>query len=505
MKQATILLLFAWIACTCGCPTGDDTGDDPALARIEVHPATLEFNLTTVGHSSTLEATISNVGDGKLTLEDLTLDGPVSLSLDDDATDRLLAPGDSTTVAVTYTPTGYENASGQLHVISDDAETPDWTTELLASSLAPKIELDPAEHDFGDLPVGCEQEIEVAIRNVGNAPLLLYEIVFGPTSEELVFSFYFSEGAVLDGGQDEAITVYYEPQDELADTGYIHVYSNDPERPDVLATQFGTAHYGSAVVDEFVQEGNDSTDILWVVDNSSSMNALQNGLATDLIVFLDILNALGIDYHVAVVTTDSPVIQGDFLGSDPFANFTVVDEAYTTEQGLEMGIQALTPPMTDPGQANDGFLRETAGLRVIFFSDEEDQSSDTVTDYITRYQALKANPDHVILSAIVDPAIGIRYDQAASMTGGLSVDNNTNPNWINTLSQLAWLSMSWQDTFELSQIPVDGTITVEIDGVATGIGWYFDGVINAVVFEPDYIPQTGETVTIRYNEMTSCP
>ena len=511
MNRGIIYLAFVCITLLWGCPRTEDPVEDTGTPRIEVHPAILDFASTLVGESMTHQATIFNVGNNTLHIEELFIDGPASFSLDDATTDRRLAPGTSTTVSVTYTPTGYEYVDGHLTVACNDPTTPETTTFLTAVSIAPKIELDPSERDFGDVQAGCEQEVEITIRNVGNAPLYVQEMTFQPTSDEFVISYTFSSPLILESAGEEAVTVYYEPRDELVDTAYLHVYSNDPQLPDALATQYGSGHYGTQVVDEFVQDGSNQTDILWVVDNSCSMenNGDQINLLNNYSAFLDILDVLDIDYQIAAISTDSPYFLGPICGlaspnCNPFADYMIVDEANTTEQGLEMGIQALTSPLTDPGGENEGFLRDPAGLRVVYVSDEEDQSPDTVTNYVSMYQSLEVNPDHVVLSAIVDPAVGIRYDQAAAMTGGLVVDNN-NPNWINALSQLAWLSSSWQDTFELSQPALEETIVVELNGVESTQGWYYDSVYQAVVFESDYIPETGDTITIRYNEVPACP
>jgi len=483
----------------------------------------LDFQQLGAGSSLTMNVTITSVGTDTLYLEDMFVEGPSSFSVDDSEVERILAPEASTVLPVTYAPMTDETANGLLHILSNDKETPDTTVDLLAIGLAPMIELDPGTWDFGDPEIGCEQEQAISVLNVGSSPLELQDVVFAPTSEELEFSYYFGPGTLLNPGEMETITIYYTPFDELPDTGYLHVYSNDPAHPDALATQFGTAHLAEEVVDEFEQEGNNWTDILWVVDNSCSMSDEQSSLALNFSSFLDIVEVLDIDYHVAVVTTDSSYFQGAvpiMTPSTPDVHAAFADAVSLgtggsgNEQGLIFGITAVTPPLAAPGGPNDGFLREDAGLRAIFVSDEEDQSPDTVTAYVNAFQALKVNPDHVVLSGITGQLSGCsgpggnayanqRYEQAISMTGGIS-ESICAASWINALSNLAWLSMSWQDTFELSQDPVEETIEVELNNVPVYVGWDFDAVLNAVVFQPDYVPDTGDLITIRYNLLGTC-
>ncbi len=499
---------------------GDPTKVD---AAIEVSPAVLDFQQLTAGESLSLPVTIRSVGEDTLFLEDLVLDGPHSFALDDGAVDRILAPGSQTQLPVTYTALADEQASGALQVHSNDQQRPVVTVDLLATSLAPSIELEPATWDFGDHEVGCEQEQAVAIRNVGSAPLVIQDVVFDPTSDELQVSTFFQPGTTLAPGQEETATVFYAPVDELPDTGYLHVQSNDPARPDALAIQYGTAHLAGEVEDEFEQAGNNQTDILWVIDNSSSMTDEQTNLAVNFSSFLDIVDVLDIDYHIGVCTVDSGALIGPvpiMTPSTPDVHAAFADAVTPPlifnipEQGLLYGMEAVTPPLAAPGGPNDGFLRPAAGLRVIYVSDEPDQSPDTVVNYVAAMQSVKVNPDHVILSGITGQATGcyspngsaspaVRYEQAIALTGGLS-ESICSSNWVNTLSNLAWLSSSWQDTFVLSAQPVEPTIEVELNHVPVYVGWYYDAVLNAVVFEPEYVPDTGDLIVIRYNLLGSC-
>jgi hypothetical protein len=522
-----VLVLFS--AATTSCqdyvftpedPIGDPTQTD---AQIELTPQVLDFQQLGAGSSLTMEVIVSSVGTDTLYLEELFIEGPTSFSVEASGLERILAPGSTTVVPVTYSPMTDENVSGLLHVLSNDRDTPDALVNLEGIGLAPRIQLDPTTWDFGNQEIGCDQELTVTIRNIGSAPLELEEVVFAPTSDELEMGCYIGPGTLLDPGGMEVVSVYYMPTDELPDTGYLHVYSNDPAHPDALATQFGEAYLASEVVDEFVQEGNNWTDILFVVDNSGSMSGEQTSLALNFGSFLSIIEVLDIDYHIAVVTTDMSSFQGPvpvMTPSTPDVEAAFADAVQVgangsgSERGLLYGSLAVTPPLAIPGGPNDGFVREEAGLRVIFVSDEDDQSSDTVQAYVNLFLDLKVNPDHVVLSAITGQLTGCngaggvasaapRYEQAVALTGGIS-ESICMPSWVNALSNLAWLSLSWQDTFQLSQDPVIETIEVELNNVPVYVGWDYDEVLEAVIFQPDYVPDTGDLISIRYNLLGDC-
>jgi len=525
--SAIVLILSATAATSCQdyVFTPEDGAGDPTKidAQIEVTPEVLDFQQLGAGTSLTMEVLVTSVGTDTLYLEDLFVEGPASFLVGTTDLERILAPGSSAVVPVTYSPMTDENAQGLLHVLSNDRDTPDSLVNLEGIGLAPRIQLDPATWDFGNQEIGCDQEQTITIRNVGSSPLQLDEIVFAPTSDELEMGCYIGPGTLMDPGSMEVVTVYYTPTDELPDTGYLHVYSNDPAHPDALATQFGEAFLAAEVVDEFEQEGNNWTDILWVVDNSGSMSGEQTSLALNFGSFLSIIEVLDIDYHIAVVTTDMSNFQGPVPVMTPatpdvtaaFASAVQVGASGSgSEKGLQYGSAAITPPLAAPGGPNDGFLREEAGLRVIFVSDENDQSSDTVQAYVNLFLSLKVNPDHVVLSGITGQLSGCngaggnadsapRYEQAVTLTGGIS-ESICMPSWVNALSNLAWLSMSWQDTFQLSQEPVIETIDVELNNVPVYVGWDYDEVLRSVVFQPDYVPDTGDLISIRYNLLGDC-
>ena len=163
-------------------------------------------------------------------------------------------------------------------------------------------------------------------------------------------------------------------------------------------------------VDSFDQPAVQKVDILWVVDNSSSMQAKQQRLAANLHNFMSFLNTQKVDYHLGVVSTDTfdPKQSGrlqnnaglpqPWINADAGAN---ADSYFVTnvglgelgtgdEKGLLGGMMALTPPLSPASNANpdagaqncarlldggvDCFLRKDAALYTVIISDEEDSS-----------------------------------------------------------------------------------------------------------------------------------
>jgi hypothetical protein len=210
-------------------------------------------------------------------------------------------------------------------------------------------------------------------------------------------------------------------------------------------------------VDNFEQASTVQVDVLFVVDNSESMDKVREEVKSAFDSFLLSLQDSETDFHIGVTTTDmdstgeqGKLIEYNYNGS-PYRYITaslssteridifsgMLDElvrdadeppASTREKGLWAASQALTDVQyggqSGDGAYNQGFLRANAQLAIIFISDEEDCSDELfplggsdqsvcytqygdltpVSEYIEDYQRLKLRSTDVIVSAIVGPA-----------------------------------------------------------------------------------------------------
>lgn len=502
------------------------------------NPLLVDFGEVIAGEFRDQEVTVKNIGTDTLQLQDFVLSNNASfelLNLDDLV--PLLVPEESWVLQVRYRPSQDETVQATLIVASNDRENPEVPVSLRAEGLAPAIDIDPDSFDFGNRELGCVGSLNVQIANVGRAPLSLDDILFEDLSGngEMTVQHSIPQGDMLEPGESRTVEIFYAPSDVQPDTGTLTVLSNDPLRPEATATQFGIAHLGESNVDQFAQDGNNATDILWVVDNSCSMGDEQSSLAVNFASFVQIVEALDMDYQIGVTTTDvgdngllegtTPIITPNT--PDPAGTFAANVNLGTSGSGIEKGFDgaylALSSPNIDPGGANAAFLRDEAGLRVIFVSDEQEQSTllnnGDPQSYVTYFEGLKANPEHVILSDITggltgcsggggSASSGTDYVQATVLTGGISA-SICDPNWVSTLSALAWLAQSFADTFELSKTPVPETIEVRLstDGinyVPIYVGWVFDQALNAIVFDLDHIPDNGDIIEVEYTVLGDC-
>ncbi len=134
---------------------------------------------------------------------------------------------------------------------------------------------------------------------------------------------------------------------------------------------------------------NNKVDLLFIIDNSTSMTQHQQRLAARVPDMISTLNSLKMDYHVAVTSTtmttnlSSYPMSRQILGTPKYlssANINLLNSRLLvgeTGSDLERGLDAMAF-VTGTYAANyaAGFLRSDALLVLIFLGDEDDQSSE---------------------------------------------------------------------------------------------------------------------------------
>ena len=177
-------------------------------------------------------------------------------------------------------------------------------------------------------------------------------------------------------------------------------------------------------------------DVLWVIDNSSSMQTSQANLATNFSSFINKFQAMGLDYHMAITTSDAFLNQS-YIKADTAnqfysascqynANAAVFKQGSTGQYGQGLsGVSVLTSSNTTPalfsqnasvgtGGCGDerafssilatlqdatnvasGFRRPGAYLAIIIVSDEDDFSGTaTFADHFYTAYATNFVGDH---------------------------------------------------------------------------------------------------------------
>lgn len=160
-----------------------------------------------------------------------------------------------------------------------------------------------------------------------------------------------------------------------------------------------TDHFSNAI------SYNNKVDILWLVDDSSSMEKHQRSLDQQIPALVTTLNGLKMDYHIGVITSSVTNSQtgGRLLGEPRFLTqktpnmLTLLRQRMLAGElgsNLERSLDAMEIVLSPRYQSEEGkgFLRDDALLVVIALSDEEDHSpvSNPVAHFTSFLDSIKA-------------------------------------------------------------------------------------------------------------------
>ena len=500
---------------------------DPVYPDIDVSHALIDFgNLNALGDVKTELVTVKNVGDANLNVTNLRLNIGSGVYTLTPLGSTTLAPAQQSDFSVSYDPVTYETNTDSVTITSNDPDEPTVTIPIAGNGSAPVIEIDPYYHDFGLTLIGCDNEKEVVISNIGNVDLVVTSLDFYVTyPAELEITLHEEINGplpwVIPPSSSKNVMVGHEPYDELTDSGFIEVRSNDPITPMARADQVADGDFAIDLIDNFEQDEVTSADILFVIDNSGSMGVWQTALTDNFSAFIGVFAVTGIDYQIAVITTDDATFQGSILTDttpDLEGEFTAQAIAGTYGSSMEKGLHYAELATMSGGDAAPGstFLRDAAKLIIIFVSDEKDWSSKTDLEYVTHFKSLKATDSMAVTHAVVGDEpdgcsssttswaradYGEGYIEVSDLMGGEFVSLCAE-DWGAELEGLAHDSIL-NRSFELTDIPYEETIIVEVDGSEV-TDWAYNDTENSVDFMGAYVPESGTEIEIRYSVLADC-
>lgn len=262
-------------------------------------------------------------------------------------------------------------------------------------------------------------------------------------------------------------------------------------------------------------------DILFIIDDSCSMANDQAALGQNFDSFIASFNALSVDFHMGVVTTDmrsstrSGRLVAPFLTPqtpDIAAEFSSMVRVGTSGSGNEQGIAAAHAALTEPllSGSNKGFLRSQADFALVIVTDENDHStSPTTTQFIDFLKALKPDPEAVTVAAILglQPSLfcpsdvaAWRYTTVAKAFGARGVLTTCQNDYATTLSAIGGRITSTQCLIGLKQKITDpAKVRVTLNGgPATYVLLPPDEAYPQGALELIPCPAGGGTVEIQY-------
>ena len=275
----------------------------------------------------------------------------------------------------------------------------------------------------------------------------------------------------------------------------------------------GEGAWAAEYLDRWELPWDPPSDIVFLVDQSQSMDDDQRRLGDNFSTFISSLAAYTSDWQIAVINDDNGCSNSGLLTSATSGYAAIFQAAVASGGGnwTESLLSVATTGIekTDSGECNFGFLREDAMLHLIFVSDEPEQSPGTWSTYVNQIVAKKGSASNVRMSGVVGPAgagscaqPGTGYHEAIAATGGVQLDICSDWATEANLAELAEASV-FQDSYELTHSPVIETIRVEVNGIERSSGWSYDPGSNTVLFSAD-VPTEGAEVEISYAGLATC-
>ena len=512
-------------------------GGVPTTCSVSVAPTQVTFGLVERGRQAILPVEIRNAGAQPCAVSNFALSGDTEFSLTDGVRPQVtIAPGAIHRVSVAYQPVAYGDHTTDLTFDSDDPAQGAVRVPISGSSAQSSILVVPSSLDFAVVPVTCwSPQRTVTIYNTGATSVTLQNIYLDPSTTPEFELRPVSTPLSLRGGGSTVLQMYYRPTDIGQDTGLLFIDHTAAAVP-VAVPLAGDGRISPTVTDTFQQVAAPQVDVLFIVDDSGSMAEEQLNLGANLSAFLTVAIQQGIDYHIAVTTTDTSASgeRGRFvpLVGDPSARIITPQTpnpsmAFRTNtnvgvlgSGTERGLEAVYLALSDPliNTHNGGFLRSSAALAVIFVSDEPDSSSRPVSFYENFLRNIKGFQNTSMFSAsavvgITNPRCNSpdgradyapRYIEVARNSGGV-VESICGANWGRALGNIGRNSFGFRRQFTLSSQPVVQTIAVEVDGAPlprvdanNTTNWTFDSGSNTLNFMDVAVPAAGSTVNVTY-------
>ncbi len=522
MKRIGLLIVLGVVAACSDYNLSNETEVEVQPApNIVVDPGSLVFSELSSGEIEVKSFYVSNDGASQLTVSGLQMvaGGQAFKLLTVEPTFEL-AIGEQKKIDVQFSPATVLDF-GQILVLSNDPDTPEVPVDLSGQGSVPELEIVPSFHDFGEISVPCGDMVELSLNSIGKEDLTITELDYISTGL-MTLDATMLEGMLpltLAPGASARVWVNVAAADQIAETGTLEVTSNDP-RGVVAADQTAEGIYGADVADQFTEPGIVPVDVLWLIDQSCSMESLAaqniiNGVPS----FLTELQQVA-DWQLLQVTQQDGCGNGGTYLDPTTPNaatllsnnaFNVAIAGQWTEQLFAQAGTALS--QSGAVGCNAGFLRPGAMLHILFASDEPEQSGINWTTALTTFQSYVTDPSLVMVSGILNvysdnacsggnggsPA---GYEEIVNATGGAMIDICA-AGWGAQMTDIAQAAAAGIRVYNLSQQAIEATIEVQVNGVVTTDWVYTAGTNSIEVLNPPI--GEGDIVDVTYSEAADCP
>lgn len=205
--------------------------------EIVLSPSYLEFGTVDTGAISKKFIYIKNVGTLDLHVSELRLSGRNAAEFTILHSCDVIEPEDSCEVEVSFAPEVIGRKQATLEVASDDPDMPVITADITGRTPYPVIKPVPGEITFSTVEVGEYEVRMLTLKNTGDANLEIDSLkITGDGADAYLWISICQE---IPPFTDCNLDVYFAPTSPGTHSAELHIYSNDPENPEVTVTLKG--------------------------------------------------------------------------------------------------------------------------------------------------------------------------------------------------------------------------------------------------------------------------
>lgn len=506
IRRALLGMLLALAACAPADARFEGGPLGSSVVRCPTLPSTIDLGQVPVG------------GDGSVRLPGL----PVDVTLE--TTGAFTAQRDGDDVVLGVRPVSAGQLEGTLTASAPRCEPA--TSRLVAQGMARCLELAPSlrfqdtERSCGSvtatLDVHNRCDVGVALHGggvtepddgadawcAGGPPCVEFGLVGG--------------ASVLAPNTTSALTLRFSPANSGARLGSLRLDAS--EHGGVASYEValdGTGLPRATLTESFQQSARPQGDVLLILDTSPAMQARRMANAQNFHSYAAYLISSQLDVQVTVASAGRALVGRD-VGS-------VNSRDPDFEAKFTQLLAALPPGSDDTScmeqalahfEASPSFRRPGVPAGIICVTMRPDRTEGAwlplVGRFLTRFDTPPAQiigPFHEV-SGCVSTLDDGRLAQWSNATNGVREEICT-PDWATALEDIGKNAFGWffraspsQPVLRIVEVTVNGVSLPPIDSRGAGI-WSWDAATAAVIFEPLYVPEPGQLVTVTYEPR--CP
>ncbi len=458
-------------------------------------------------------------------------------------------------------PSAPQQVTGAVLFNVSNPSAPQATVNLSATLAVSCLTISPSDLDFGTVQKNCnspDKAFQIYNTCSGSVTIQSFSMVAAagepaggpncpgtaPCPEFLTVSTGgIAPNTVIASGSTTPATfsLKYRPINYGPDQGAFLIKAlQNGQTVDYVVTLKGKGDTMGLNTDTFRQDSKPKADILLVVDNSCSMYDKQQALAQNFGSFIKYAVASQVDFQIGITTTDMDPggENGRIVASSSaikifrpttanleqqFAQtINLGTNGSGTETCMEPALVALSAPLITDPNANLGLLRPDAVLAVVCVTDAVDQAPQPPSFYLNQMMNIKGAQrpgafTYNVVGPFSQPTATCDYDSTVddgkhafmvAQTNGVKEEICT-PDWAKALENIGKSAFGYRTNFYLTAHPDlsnGNIIDVQIDGVSlpaveptrNAKVWEYDSTSNSINFQPLYVPQPGDTLTVTY-------